>query len=658
MLASSTKLSSNAYSTLLLLSDLVPGIRINDVNGYWTGVPLREAKQYALMRTWFAPEMPRPGCVWTHAVLVSFSDIARFVDLGVLRSLCAPPDAPGKYEKYGNTVTINPSYLSELVNANNLRSEGLANAIRLIRAVYGDLPKSDIEVKPGEFDDALFALWSQQWPRLRRSFTFRTAASKLEGAYPNVKFDIRLVVCSDSKLASTSETISDPMPWEITAVDDMSSKLPTEFRRFLWRYGSDINRGRERYSFLADLYLKTRTDLLKSESLDVVLEVVAQRIPDLVDGFTLKEDLVACGESKFSLFPAVDPIDTLAFFVRHPEIRGLPFPKIDIPAALQKSWHSRVNEILNLAEIATECISETGDAILSCLANIVEPPVLFRLLRERPNLQKHLIPMNPNILISKEIVNIQQPELSRLLDLIPNNRLDIVDKLIVYLLPLDNADIAKEISYRFPRETLLATTEFLRRSIEEVGEDLPLAWRREIKRNRSSLLNSGIIENARSTRFLSELSNILEYDSFEVLKVGPTPWITALRVANDDVCGHERQTFLGFLLALAIKHPVTGSELIFERAFEVVHNDIWNSHFSWDGLSILRRHLPDIGWLGNWDNCKRLRTAVVSSYLNGNLDPMSFYRLTNDPNLWDRLKDSASETKKGQRFLKRISTYK
>src|SRR5437762_6712206 len=31
-----------------------------------------------------------------------------------------------------------------------------------------------------EFDYAVFAVWSQQWPRLRRSFSFRTAATQFD----------------------------------------------------------------------------------------------------------------------------------------------------------------------------------------------------------------------------------------------------------------------------------------------------------------------------------------------------------------------------------------------------------------------------------------------------------------------------------------------
>lgn len=50
-------------------------------------------------------------------------------------------------------------------------------------------------------------------------------------------------------------------------------------------------------------------------------------------------------------------------------------------------------------------------------------------------------------------------------------------------------------------------------------------------------------------------------------------------------------------------------------------------------------------------SCKRLRLAVVSTYINVNLDLMSFYRLTNDPSLRNRLTDLAKETKKGRGLI-------
>lgn len=39
-------------------------------DGYLTGYYLKQAECFVLCKTWFAREMPRPGCVWTHAYLI------------------------------------------------------------------------------------------------------------------------------------------------------------------------------------------------------------------------------------------------------------------------------------------------------------------------------------------------------------------------------------------------------------------------------------------------------------------------------------------------------------------------------------------------------------------------------------------------------------
>src|ERR1700688_4673813 len=87
LLASSMLLGSEVTSELTLLSDLAPGAHFGSSDGYWTGIPLPQLQRYALMRTWPAPEMPRPGCVWTHVLLVETSLFEDVSSLSRLREL-------------------------------------------------------------------------------------------------------------------------------------------------------------------------------------------------------------------------------------------------------------------------------------------------------------------------------------------------------------------------------------------------------------------------------------------------------------------------------------------------------------------------------------------------------------------------------------------
>ena len=171
-LALSTTLKPKDQKTLLALSDISgPGARLEE-EGYLTGYPLTDSGVFALARTWPAPEMPRPGCVWTHTLLIDFADLAVLPYLGVLAGLFRRPSGQGDALWYDK-----PQKLSTTVDG-SLMPEQRSWARQVLAALYGK-PKSRIVALNSnpEVDRAVLALWSQQWPRLRRSFRFCTFAA-------------------------------------------------------------------------------------------------------------------------------------------------------------------------------------------------------------------------------------------------------------------------------------------------------------------------------------------------------------------------------------------------------------------------------------------------------------------------------------------------
>ena len=74
LLASSMPLSSQSIKILEPLSDLSGTEMFNKFDGYLTGCSLEADNCYALSKTWYASEMSRPGCAWTHTLLFAFRD--------------------------------------------------------------------------------------------------------------------------------------------------------------------------------------------------------------------------------------------------------------------------------------------------------------------------------------------------------------------------------------------------------------------------------------------------------------------------------------------------------------------------------------------------------------------------------------------------------
>ena len=81
LLAGSVLLKNNiemdAVATLSDWSEYVaPG---GGESSYVTAYPLKESGYYVIAKTWYADEMKRPGCVWTHSLLISF-DVLNHID--------------------------------------------------------------------------------------------------------------------------------------------------------------------------------------------------------------------------------------------------------------------------------------------------------------------------------------------------------------------------------------------------------------------------------------------------------------------------------------------------------------------------------------------------------------------------------------------------
>src|SRR5687767_10664854 len=76
LIASSTDINSEVKRIMLPISDMSGNSMQNGFEEYLTGYPLREINMYALAKTWYAPEMTRPGCVWTHTLLIDFADLS------------------------------------------------------------------------------------------------------------------------------------------------------------------------------------------------------------------------------------------------------------------------------------------------------------------------------------------------------------------------------------------------------------------------------------------------------------------------------------------------------------------------------------------------------------------------------------------------------
>lgn len=633
-----------------MLSDLAPGLNLPAGKGYWTGMPLRLAKAYALMYTWLAPEMSRPGCVWTHALIISFADMARFADLSELMGQVQRPIIENGFDKYTIPLILTPATLTD--EAPYPASMNVAGIRRVIRSIYSENGTGRLLAQPGELDGSIFSVWSQQWPRLRRIFSFRTAVSSAEVLTGKNEFMLTVQLGNEREVMNAAMNEDEPLePWEIIANDNILKPHNTDYRRFLWRYGSDLRAGRTRFKFLTEIYSVTRSRPLRGEALWQVMNKIAKILPAADDGHMLKSDLVS--GSKYSLLPFIDPIDLLAFYFGYPATSKLPPLSDEIFDAIHEGWESRSEEILAIAEIAVTQDSAQGEKFLDRLATVANPTTFLALTQDKPKLRRKFLLSTPTLLDSDDLIKINGKELLEFIAYIPDDDLALADRLLRRLLVIDDECIAREMIRRFSSSSVAAIVAAIEASCLHETSPVPNGWVNAFHGQSSLLLSGQVIEQSRSTAALAVFSAIFGFAQADVLHIDPVPWITGLKNARDNVCGYDRIRFLVFLLGLALKQPITGSEALFEISFETVHEKLRSGDLGWDLVGELSNFLPSIGCFSNWDYCLRLRIAVVDSYIKGKLDLRSFRRLANG-NLFDILLDAAQNVPNGKNLLKQL----
>lgn len=83
--------STHDMDKIATLSDWSEYVGVDNRRDYITFYPLDESPYYVVAKTWYADTMRRPGCVWTHSLLIHKDDLAKITDFYNLSYLFEVP---------------------------------------------------------------------------------------------------------------------------------------------------------------------------------------------------------------------------------------------------------------------------------------------------------------------------------------------------------------------------------------------------------------------------------------------------------------------------------------------------------------------------------------------------------------------------------------
>ena len=633
LLSCSTPLDPFDARVLLVMSDLSgPGMKPAD-GGYLTGYPLERSGRYVLSRTWAAAEMPRPGCVWTHSLIVENADLAKLMSAQTLLDSFKRPINSDFRQAYNSPVSVSLPRKPDGI-------EPIERAGFLLQALY-EFPSKQVVTSANESfadEQVITAIWMQQWPRLRRSFGFCTLAG-MDRSGKGVVLDLQFVPEKDQQIRSKfpNAVFADGVPNSErlhALLADLEVPSISTLREFLKRTGGDVDGGRRAMLPLCELHRslleRHPPDLASAVSALSALDTGGRKQARSIRMLIVRQAMKAPDRMEDVVFEfLLSTLENLSDSLEQDEM-GYKLG-IELWRRSPQGFHSALKSSGVLARIASLALAEMGsEQVVSGL-------------QHNPDMALDIAELRPDILMLPAFWNISE-----------------VDDSLAELISQQDAGLAVQallIAGRVgPAETTIYKVEStdLIHALESDKAD-PGAARRWIGVLCRDLNKLAAVLASGQVKYVATIVTIARQTSPDDVPnyYGDDPWVIALRSASGQIDESDKDFLAAFFLNRALGWKSKSQGELLQYSYTRVYKAFESQHFSRDVERLASWRLGGSSWF-DWDNCSRLRETVAKKFVDDNLKPEIFGRLTDEVHLALALIDEAAHTKKGRAYLKRV----
>ena len=663
LIGASLRLSSGSRRTMLGLSDLSGDGTAHGFEEYLTGYPLEEEGLYVFARTWYAPEMPRPGCVWTHSLLLGAEDLESLVAPELLQSYFLRPER-------GRVSTTLPQF-------RHIEPDGLVPSAKLdgaacemvTRLFAEDVPVLVFGAHRSQYEETCLRLWGQQWSRLRRLFAFCTGSLEPRSIEKR-PFDLQVVptqrqrrvlraidrysMISDddiARAAGTAATLAaipssllsegpidetharvsgspthafretcEPEYWRELLVHDLAHRN-RPMREFLGAYTSDVPAKRSAHRNVIECWaLLERLDAV-STSLRDVTTALTKRFPSSKDARDLKrailgrESLIRGREPELihelltlPSFSALDPTD-LEFEDRATQLfRSGRRWRADKTAWLLKS----------------DQLNELGRAWASSIVDNLSTEDLANLFAEDQDLFANLLLRRPTLAATESLWK-QPRELQRaavrVLRRCPADA--NLPRIMLSIVRADAAALVPELVAELGRgvvQQILDAMDEAQRNGSDVDE---WKWASQLRDYDAEILAWLSQRETPTPRMLAFSVALVGSHNNRLANTPSETFVRHLRDHSEPDPEGAIVDFASYCLAIALRNFNGDAGPLAATAFHFVHSNALGSHLSRRAWQWLAPQLPRPGYFSgeSWDDAEKLRRALVDAFLRYRWSP-------------------------------------
>jgi len=618
LLASSKEMSDNSLRIMSILSDLSGPEVYKGFSEYITGYPLINDNYYALGKTWYAPEMERPGCVWTHTLLFRFEDLVKLRDCGSIMELFIRPQKCLDKRIYVDPYSID--YCKDLPKLANISVDALKY---LVWSIYESSHPIILTSKAAnEYLEEILIIWQNQSLNLRKTFTFCTGA--LANRRINKQaFDFQIVPYALAKSISrsspeaividtSSPSSSEKYPkWVDSISNELFYQSKGEINEFVENFGSAFN-GREYIGKFAQLYFETNaTNGIKNiGNFFIKAKEIFQTIDYNKIVFNTVSQLFDFKPNKWfnqsQLF--IQELST-AININDDHVKVFQFKD-----KLELLFTNKYNIAKDLFKgLILMNLNQFGHTLLKELSLFVKPMELVEFTDMDLNACSVLVTFNSEFALCIEIWQQSLNFQCEIIDCIDVKNLscDLTLGIIEVILENSKEDLSNQVFRAFGTNSINIFLNWYLKPGEQKNEKKK-TWMKICAYSPEDCIRWVLnIKALDDVDLIVSIVSALDPYSENVRQLGVEPWLKVFdKLNSEEIDEGPRLVLAQFFLPLILLSNEKVTDEFVEFSFYPMHAKLEEQHFDYNQWQKLDKLLPTLSRNNNWDKCKRLRRAM------------------------------------------------
>ncbi len=665
LLTSSKKFPKNIERKLLILSDLSGSSSTKGFETYISGYPLNEIYSYAISKTWYAPEMDRPGCVWTHTLIIENLHL-EWITREIIREFKKPKGLQN-LSSYRKLISIYPS--------DNLHDNLDLNVYKdllceILNNLYSNSSKPIYLVSNNsdDFETLILNVWNQQWPYLKE--TFSLCSGSIASRKNNGKqFDLQIIPKKNyGKIKRNSDdgifidpinlSINKEYPsWVKTAVTDLIYRENNHsLKNFLKDVGNEKNNGRAEFSKYSIAY-KILDEFNTSQiTFYNLVDEVGELFPLPSEGKLLKSCLfISNFEGSKYISKNIGHKDILSALCKTDYYHAYDQKTLGIEEKATALWKtSRKNAVELAQDLISTNINPIGESFLIGISKVISDADLESVLNANRNLFQIFLQYNPLLASSTYIWKselISTRDIFNLLISSPNLNPTSSIKIINAILDSGVTNIASEVIQHFKIDAIEILLNWILFSEQSISKGM---WMDSLRSYPSLILDwvskSDNVEND----IMIEAFNLVNPNTADLSSINFDIWNRLSNSSFEGVGRRKLIKIMSLLLAISLSKKSMRYADIVKKSFMIVYSAAMDDSLEYESWRYLSRYLPDLGLWRSWDKCESLRRGLIHSYVTYNWPKQDLLETIDDHEAFKKLVIFARGKRDYKTYLRKL----